>query len=99
MLAVIHHLLLMEQIPLPAIIALLHTLTRRHLLLEWVPPTDPMYISLMRGRDDLYGALSESDLLSACAGRFRTLTRHPLDNSRVLFLFEKVDQTPAHHSS
>jgi SAM-dependent methyltransferase len=90
MLAVVHHLLLMEQIPLPAILALLHTLTRRHLLLEWVPPTDPMYISLMRGRDDLYGALSESDLLAACEGRFRTLKRQPLDNGRILFLFEKV---------
>jgi hypothetical protein len=49
-----------------------------------------MYISLMRGRDDLYGALSESDLLAACEGRFRTLKRQPLDNGRILFLFEKV---------
>ena len=80
----------MEQIPLPATIALLHTLTRHHLLLEWVPPTDPMYISLMRGRDDLYGSLSETDLLAACDGRFRTLTRQPLDNGRILLLFEKI---------
>ena len=90
MLAVIHHLLLMEQIPLPAILALCHRLTRHHLVIEWVPVNDPMYQNLMRGRDNLYGSLSESDLLVACAGYFQTLARQQLDNGRILFLFERV---------
>jgi SAM-dependent methyltransferase len=91
MLAVIHHLILMEQIPIPAILALCHRLTRRHLIVEWVPVADPMFQELMRGRDSLYGALSEADLLTACAGRFRTVNRQALDNGRVLFLFEKME--------
>lgn len=91
MLAVIHHLLLMEQIPLPAIMALCHRLTRRHLIIEWVPVEDPMFQSLMRGRDSLYGSLTEANLLTACSGFFRTLERHPLDNGRILFFLEKVD--------
>jgi 2-polyprenyl-3-methyl-5-hydroxy-6-metoxy-1,4-benzoquinol methylase len=90
MLAVIHHLLLMEQIPLPAILDLCHRLTRRHLVIEWVPVADPMYQSLMRGRDSLYDSLSEADLLAACAGRFEVRNRQALDNGRVLFLFEKT---------
>jgi SAM-dependent methyltransferase len=90
LLAVIHHLLLMEQIPLPAILALLHRLTRRHLLLEWVPPGDPMFQSLLRGRDSLYGALSEDALLAASAGLFRTHRRETLTNGRVLFLLERI---------
>jgi SAM-dependent methyltransferase len=90
MLAVIHHLILMEQIPLTRILELLHRLTRRYLLLEWVPFTDPMFQSLLRGRDELYGALAESDLLAACAGLFRNVRREPLSNGRVLFLFERV---------
>jgi SAM-dependent methyltransferase len=90
MLAVIHHLVLMEQIPLPAILALCHRLTRRHLVIEWVPVEDPMFQSLMRGRDALYGSLTEVDLLAACSGRFLVLDRKPLDNRRVLFLFEKI---------
>jgi len=49
-----------------------------------------MYQSLMRGRDSLYGALSEDDLLAACTGRFHVLDRKPLDNGRILFLFEKI---------
>jgi hypothetical protein len=90
MLAVIHHLLLMEQVPLPSILALLHRLTTRHLILEWVPVTDPMFQSLMRGRDALYGHLSEADLTTACAGLFTTLQRQPLANGRILFLLEKA---------
>lgn len=89
MLAVIHHLILMEQIPLCAILELAHQLTSRYLVLEWVPVTDPMYQSLLRGRDDLYGSLSETDLLQACQGRFQTLHRQPLDNGRILFLLAK----------
>ncbi len=89
MLAVIHHLLLMEQIPLGAIVELAHKLTVRTLVLEWVPASDPMYQSLMRGREALYGSLREDDLLTACAGRFRTLRRQPLENGRILFLFAK----------
>ena len=90
MLAVIHHLLLMEQIPLPAILDLCYRLTRRHLVIEWVPVADPMYQSLMRGRDSLYGSLSEADLLAACAARFEVRDRQALDNGRILFLFEKT---------
>jgi SAM-dependent methyltransferase len=90
MLAVIHHLLLMEQIPLAAIVDLCHRLTRRHLVIEWVPVHDPMYQSLMRGRDSLYGSLAEADLLAACAGSFHMLDRQELENGRVLLLFEKI---------
>src|SRR6185437_13509402 len=90
MLAVIHHLILMEQIPLRAILVLCSRLTRRHLIIEWVPVEDPMYQSLMRGRDTLYGSLSESDLLAACAGHFAVRDRHALSNGRILFLLEKA---------
>jgi SAM-dependent methyltransferase len=89
MLAVIHHLLLMEQIPLPAIIELCHRLTFRYLIVEWVPVEDPMFQSLMRGRDELYASLAEADLLAACKDRFHVLRRHSLENGRVLFLFVK----------
>ncbi len=89
MLAVIHHLILMEQIPLSAILDLAYKLTWRYLVVEWVPVTDPMFQSLMRGRDNLYGSLTEADLLAACEGRFHTLRRQPLENGRILFLFAK----------
>ena len=89
MLAVIHHLILIEQIPISAILDLAYRLTWRYLVLEWVPVSDPMFQSLMRGRDYLYGSLSENDLLTACQGRFHTLRRQPLENGRILFLLAK----------
>ena len=41
MLAVIHHLILREQVPLAHIGDLCASLTRRWLVLEWVPPRTP----------------------------------------------------------
>ena len=90
MLAVIHHLLLMEQIPLGAILALCHRLTKRYLIVEWVPVSDPMFQSLMRGRDSLYGHLSEESLRAAGDGLFREVERFALQNGRILYLFEKT---------
>jgi 2-polyprenyl-3-methyl-5-hydroxy-6-metoxy-1,4-benzoquinol methylase len=88
LLAVIHHLILMEQIPVEKILALCARLTRKHLIVEWVPVTDPMYQSLMRGRDELYGALSEADLLTAAAAYFHVVRQETLGNGRILFLME-----------
>ncbi|HEY0309479.1 MAG TPA: methyltransferase type 12, partial [Acidobacteriaceae bacterium] len=89
MLAVVHHLLLTDQIPLREIIALCARLTQRYLVLEWVPVSDPMYREMMRGRDDLYGSLTKTDLLEACSGSFHLLQQTTLGNGRVLFLFER----------
>lgn len=88
MLAVIHHLILREQVPLARIAELCAMLTRRWLLVEWVPPSDPMYQEWLRGRDELYGHLSESDLLQALTPYFRLSRRQALENGRVLLLLE-----------
>jgi hypothetical protein len=49
-----------------------------------------MFQSLLRGRDHLYGSLSEAGLLAACANRFHLIDRHALDNGRILLFFEKI---------
>jgi SAM-dependent methyltransferase len=89
MLAVIHHLILREQLPLAHIGDLCASLTRRWLVLEWVPPSDPMYQEWLRGRDHLYGRLSEDDLKQAFAPFFHVVDRKELGNHRVLLLFER----------
>ena len=91
MLAVIHHLILREQLPLAHIASLCSSLTRRGLLLEWVPPSDPMYREWLHGRDDLYGDFSEDDLLRAFTPFFHLADRNVLGNGRVLLLFERDD--------
>jgi SAM-dependent methyltransferase len=90
MLAVIHHLILREQLPLAHIAELCALLTRRWLLLEWVPPSDPMFQEWLRGRDDLYGNLTENDLQQAFAPFFTVTDRSELGNGRVLLLFATI---------
>jgi SAM-dependent methyltransferase len=90
MLAVIHHLLLSEQIPLTHILRLCSELTTRWMILEWVPVTDPMFQQLLRGRGDLYDHLSQDELLEAAAPHFRVERTLALSNGRVLYLFEKT---------
>jgi len=68
--------------------ALCARLTKKHLIVEWVPVSDPMYQSLMRGRDELYGALTEVDLLNAAASYFHPVRQQKLGNGRILFLLE-----------
>ncbi len=95
MLAVIHHLILREQVPLAHIADLCALLSRRWLLLEWVPVTDPMYLEWLRGRDEIYGRLCEDDLMQAFAPFFRVADRTVLGNQRVLFLFERTEANGA----
>ncbi|MGO8758271.1 MAG: class I SAM-dependent methyltransferase [Terracidiphilus sp.] len=90
LLAVIHHLILREQLPLDRIAGLCASLTRRWLLLEWVPPSDPMFQEWLRGRDDLYGHLGEDDLKRAFSPFFAVADRAQLGNGRVLLLFERI---------
>ncbi len=89
MLAVIHHLLLMDQIPLEQIAALAARLSRRHLLIEWVPQSDPMFQRLLRGRDALYRELTAPRMQTAFASHFSVVNHCDLANGRTLFLMEK----------
>jgi len=90
MLAVVHHLILRHQLPLTHVADLCASLTQRWLLLEWVPPSDPMFQEWLRGRDDLYGHLTEHDLTRAFAPHFAVVDRAQLGNGRVLLLFDRI---------
>lgn len=90
MLAVIHHLLLRGQIPLASIAALCSTLTTRNLIIEWVPPTDPKFQELVRGRDNIYAHLTETAFRDAFAAHFTFLREQTLQNGRVLLHLQKI---------
>ena len=58
MLAVIHHMLVSERIPLDEILGLAAELTVDLLLIEYIPPDDPMFRLIARGNDYLYEFLT-----------------------------------------
>jgi SAM-dependent methyltransferase len=88
-LALAHHLIVIERIPMPAIAALFATLTSRACLVEWVPPSDAKFRALLRGRDALYAGITEEAFLAAFQSHFRLRRREPLAGGRVLYLFER----------
>jgi SAM-dependent methyltransferase len=89
MLAVLHHLLLRNQIPMERIASLCSGLTTRHLILEWVPPTDVKFQELLRGRDAIYGHITEAAFREAFASHFAFVEELRLENGRIMFHLHK----------
>ena len=92
MLAVIHHMLITERVPLFEIASLASNLTRRFLVVEFVEKNDPMFQLLVRGRDDLYNHLTLDNFKKAFSDRFVIRKEKRLkDSHRILFLLEKKE--------
>jgi SAM-dependent methyltransferase len=87
MLAVLHHLLVRDQIPMDHVARLTRELTRGWLLVEWVGSEDEKFRSLSGGRDGLYGHLTEAVFLASFRGYFVPVRRTVLENGRSLHLF------------
>lgn len=89
--AVIHHLLATNGIPLSDIIDLFARLTRVTVALEFVPPSDPLFRRLARGRDYLYAGLTQSSFEDACRRRFEIVRAEPLPSGeRVGYVLRKI---------
>jgi SAM-dependent methyltransferase len=89
MLAVLHHLLLHNQVPMDRIAGLCSSLTTRHLILEWVPPADPKFRELLRGRDAIYAHVTEAAFRAAFAEHFTTIDELTLANGRLMLHLQK----------
>lgn len=90
MLAVIHHLLVSERIPLDKIISLVAELTKNCAIIEFVPPDDPMFRQIARGRDHLFEGLNDEVFRKVCSKYFKILKYEKLaDSNRQLYLLQK----------
>ncbi len=90
MLAVVHHLLVTERIPLPEIFSLAAELTRQWLIVEFVPPGDRMFQELTRGRDHLHASLTQESFEAACGEFFSIQRSEPVPGtSRRLYILLK----------
>lgn len=89
-LAVIHHLLVGGNLPMASIRDLLARLTRRHLILEFVPTDDVMFRKLLEFRVNLFEHITLDYCLDVFAEQFTLLRKETVANSpRTLLLFEK----------
>jgi len=88
--AVIHHLLATNGIPLSDIIELFFRLTRHSVALEFVPPSDRLFRRLARGRDELYAGITRATFEEACTRRFDIVRAEPLPSGeRVAYVLRK----------
>jgi SAM-dependent methyltransferase len=90
MLAVVHHMLISERIPLDEILGLAAEMTTDLVVVEFVTPDDPMFRRLTRGRDYLFKDLSNDTFGNACLQRFDIIRSRQLAGaSRWIYLLRK----------
>lgn len=87
MLAVVHHMIVSEGIPLPEIIALAAQLTTDLLIIEFVSAEDSMFKRLTRGRDRLYKHFTQKYFESECLRYFEIIEARSFNGSnRCLYV-------------
>jgi len=90
MLAVVHHMLVQERIPLREIMRLAADLTTESLIVEFVPPDDKMFRRLTRGRDHLHKDLTTEKFTEISSEFFQIVRSEKLpDTKREIFLMTK----------
>jgi SAM-dependent methyltransferase len=87
MLAVVHHLLVTDQIPLDEIIHQACRLTTEWLVIEYVGPDDPQFERLLRGRGALYRWFNRGVFTMELGKRFEIVLQEEVaDSGRWLYL-------------
>jgi SAM-dependent methyltransferase len=90
LLAVAHHILVTERIPLEDLLAVADDLSREYVLIEFVAPADPMFQKIVRGRDGLYSHFSPAWFEAAAKARFELVRSEKIDGlHRWLYLFRR----------
>jgi Methyltransferase domain len=86
MLAVVHHVRVTEGVPIAEQFDAVASITRRHLLVEFVPTGDPMFAAIARGRESLYPDCLRAEFEATLQRRFEVERTRELPNGRVLYL-------------
>jgi SAM-dependent methyltransferase len=90
MLAVIHHMLVTERVPLNEILKLAAELTNDLLIVEFVAPEDAMFQRIVRGREELHRGLTHDVFEAACRGHFEIVrSQHVEGATRWLYALKK----------
>ncbi len=91
MLALLHHLLVTERIPLLEIVDLAAELTKDFLVIEYVSKSDPMFQRLTRGREALHADFTQEVFEAACRRRFTIQEKRPVKGDlRWMYLLRKT---------
>lgn len=90
MLAVVHHMLVTERVPLEGILDLAAELTQDLLIIEFIEPGDSMFRRLARGREELHKNLSVPYFENVCRQKFEIVRSERIPGgARSLYLLRK----------
>lgn len=90
MLALIHHLMLTNGIPLEEVVDLAAELSRGYCIIEYVGATDAMRQRLRRGRTEIDNSITKERFEAACSKKFRVEKVEQVAGSdRWLYLLKK----------
>jgi hypothetical protein len=90
MLAVLHHMLVTERVPLDEFLGLAAELTRDYLLIEFVAPADPMFQRIVRGRESLHDDLTFERFEATAAAHFELVKTLRIEGlHRCLYLYRR----------
>lgn len=93
-LALIHHLVITANVPLPEVVDHLADLGGA-LVVEWVGKDDPMVERLLRNKDDVYADYALEVLEASLARRYEVVRRLPLESgTRTLFFARPLSSQP-----
>lgn len=88
-LALVHHLAIGNNVPLPKVVDFLLSLGRR-VVIEFAPKSDPKVQVLLATREDVFSSYTAAQFETVVRERARLVERVPVvDSERVLFLLER----------
>jgi predicted nicotinamide N-methyase len=90
MLALMHHIVVTERIPLEDLLALAAEISREYLLIEFVAPQDPMFQRIVRGREALYSHLTQERFEDAAKPHWELVRSRQITGlHRWLYLYRR----------
>jgi len=89
MLALIHHLLVNERVPMEAILQLAAELTTRLAFVEYIDPGDLLFRRIVRGREALHRGVTRENFEAAAGRWFQILEVHDVTPARRIYILRK----------
>ncbi|MCB0219851.1 MAG: class I SAM-dependent methyltransferase [Chrysiogenetes bacterium] len=89
MLAVVHHMLVSERVPLEEIVDVVAELSTDAVVIEYVDPADPMFRRIVRGRENLHAGLTPERFEAAWKARFEVARSEKIGQTRALYLMRR----------
>ncbi len=88
-LALLHHLVVSERVPLDRILNLLSELTTDMAIVEYVDPADSQFQRIARGRESLHTGLTAAVFETAARQRFRIVQQREITPTRVIYVLQR----------